>query len=152
MQFILLTLTFLLSCSASAWETPETAISEYLKYDFNGNRTNGSDWENYITNYVDVEKDHEEPGYDIATIIISYSFSKPICRPTTCISTVTYSLAKIQDDSEPPAFPHPNGGTERTLFTITKKANEWRVYSGFGNPYISEEFYKKHFTESNASN
>ena len=152
MQFILLTLTFLLSCSVFAWEAPETAISEYLKYDFDGNRTNGSDWENYITNYVDVEKDHEEPGYDMATIISSYSFSKPICRPTTCISTVTYNLAKMPDDSEPPVFPHPNGGTERKLFTITKKANEWLIYSGFGNPYISEEFYNKHFTESKASN
>jgi hypothetical protein len=143
MPLIIATLTFILSCSVYAWDTPETALSKYLKYDFDGNRLGGGDWEDYITNYVDVEKDHEEPGYDMATIIISYSFSTPICRPTTCITTVTYNLAKTQDHSEPPVFPHPNGGTERRIFTITKRANEWRIYSGWGNPYISEEANKK---------
>jgi hypothetical protein len=152
MQFILLTLTLFLSCSVSAWDTPETAISEYLKYDFDGNRTNGSDWENYITNYVDVEKDHEEPGYDAVTIITSYSISKPICRPTTCISTVIYNLAKTQKLSDPNIYPHANGGTEKRIFTITKRANEWRIYSGWGNPYISEDTYKKYAAKSTTSN
>ena len=144
MRFLVLILTTILSFSIFAWDTPEQAITEYLKYDADGHRLGGSDWKVYTSTYLDVNEFYDEPGYDAATIINSFSVSKPICRPTTCIATVTYSLLNTSNISDKNIYAHPQGGFEKRLFTTTKIGNEWRIQSGMGNPFISSDTYKRH--------
>ena len=149
MRVIVLSLTACLTFNAWAWETPEQAVAEYLKYDAAGYRLGGSDWKSYVKTYLDVSGFYDEPGYDMMTVITSYTFSDPICRPTVCISTVTYELLNTSDIQSQQIEKHPGGGFLKKTFTVTKSGSEWRLKSGMGNPFILSDVYSALIIERN---
>ncbi|MCY1358908.1 hypothetical protein D9M68_631160 [compost metagenome] len=145
MRIVIFTLTALLPCIAWAWETPEKALMEYLKYDADGYRLGGGNWKTYVDTYLDVSESYDEPGYDMITVIASYSVSKPICHPEFCASVVTYELFDTNNAQDQNVAKHAKGEIEKRVFTITNSNNEWRIKTGMGNPYILSEIYKNKF-------
>jgi hypothetical protein len=145
MQIVVFTLIVLMPCIAWAWETPEKALTEYLKYDAAGYRLGGGDWKTYVDTYLDVSKSYDEPGYDMITIITSYSISKPICHPEFCASIVTYELFDTSNIQDTNIKKHAKGEIEKKVFTLTNSNNEWRIRTGMGNPYILSEVYNNKF-------
>ncbi|WAC43763.1 hypothetical protein OU997_16130 [Pseudomonas sp. SL4(2022)] len=141
MRVIVFTLAACLTFNAWAWETPEQAVAEYLKYDAAGYRLGGSDWKNYVKTYLDVSEFYDESGYDMMTVITSYAFSDPICRPTVCVSTVTYELLNTSNIQGQQIEKHPSGGFLKKTFTVTKTGSEWRLKSGMGNPFVLSDVY-----------
>lgn len=129
--------------SAFAWDSPTTAVEEFVKFDLQGGRLNSEQWSTYIDQYVYAPKEYDEPGWDMATIVTTYRIGKPACENNLCRIKVKYTLLPTKNLHDTSITRHERGGTETLEFRVRNTAGNWKIEPRGEHPRISIETYQK---------
>ncbi len=82
---------FVLPINAWAWQSPEETIIQFLKYELDGGRLRGdkNHWEAYISKYIAAPEGYDEAGFDMVTVVKSYTISPIQCQPSECSAVIS---------------------------------------------------------------
>ncbi|HEY1059266.1 MAG TPA: hypothetical protein VGE55_11110 [Limnobacter sp.] len=136
-------LTGLMSTQAFAWDSPKTAVEEFVKLDLLGGRLSSEQWSTYIDQYVYAPKEYDEPGWDMATIVTAYRIGKPACENNLCRVKVKYTLFPTKNLHDTSIARHERGGRETLEFRVRNTAGNWKIEPQGEHPRISIETYHK---------
>jgi hypothetical protein len=135
---ILVFLLGLTSCSAMAWETPEKAISEFLKFELDGGRLSSDGWQDYTSKYIYAPEDYDEPGWDAVTVVVSYAISSINCSGTSnCEAEVIFDLFPTSNLPNAQVVQHAHGGKEVIRYPLVCKDKSWRLEPSLGIPIVT---------------
>jgi hypothetical protein len=137
-----------LSINSHAWDSPDMAVSELIKFDLDGGRLTSEKWDIYTSMYLaGLPEDYEEPGWDQVTIVKSYKISNVECSGNVCSVEVEFELFPTEGLKNGQFIEHPKGGIEKVVYTSIKEGLSWKVQtaqsaSGIVGPHISITTYK----------
>ena len=125
------------SGSALAWETPQLALSEFLKFELSGGRT--SAWP--LTEYLAVEKGYDEPGWDMVSLIRRHQVLALRCSGERCTAKVQFEFQPTKRLKSEQLLPHPEGGREVVEYPLVRVNGEWLLADTKGTPRVSYTAY-----------
>lgn len=111
----------LLSAPALAWQSPDEALARFLEFELAGGRL--QQWE--FGKYFAVGKEYDEPGWDQAVLVKSYTASPMSCKADLCSARVVFRLAATQGLNVEQLEPLPGGGTQVVTFHAVKRSGQW---------------------------
>ncbi len=141
-------LLILISINSCAWNSPEAAVLELLKFDMSGGRLTSTNWKKYTTEYLaDLPEGYDEPGWDAVTIVNSFRVSGVRCTEAHCKVEVEFELFPTSGLKPGPFNRHPAGGIEKIVYVALKRGASWKVRaaqdpSELVGPHISIGTYK----------
>ena len=132
------------SVCAFAWATPEQAITEFLKFELNGGRLSSAGWSDYTSKYLYAPQDYDEPGWDMAIVVNSYSVGDIKCNtPTLCTADVVFELYPTANLKKDQIVMHEQGGKDTQHYSLVSMDNKWRLAPNPGMPRITIETLHK---------
>jgi hypothetical protein len=136
---VLLAILTLASSNAWAWQSPDEALSKFLEFELAGGRL--QEWE--FNKYLAVGKEHEEPGWDMAVLVKSYSVAPMQCKAGLCSTKVTFQLASTASITSSQVVAYPQGGTESFTFYAVQRSGQWLIGPFNQPPHLSEAAFSK---------
>lgn len=120
-----------------AWDTPDRALSEFLKFELNGGRLTGANWTTYVSRYIAAPKNYDEPGWDEVTVVAGYRIRAKQCSSASrCIALVEFSLFPTAGLDDPNVVAHRNGGREEIKYSLVQQGSAWLLEPNFGAPHV----------------
>lgn len=141
MRITTLIAALVLSASAHAWETPQQAVSEFLKFELGGGRLQA--WP--IEKYLSVGPDYDEPGWDLVHLIQEAAVLTTSCAKDTCATKVKFLFVPTAPLKLNQVVSHPDGGSEVIEYTTVRKDGSWFLKSSNGIPKVSYAEFQRRF-------